>query len=261
MSDKKDILLKSYNGNIASLVLNRPKSHNSLSKDLLDELLYEIDFIKNNKKIKVLIIAANGPSFCAGHDLKEIKENNSKSFYEKLFKLCSKLMLSIVELPIPVIAKVHSTATAAGCQLVATCDLAISSKEAKFATPGVNIGLFCSTPMVALSRNISRKHAMEMLLTGEKINADEAVNYGLINKSVPNNLLDKTVNEIANVIASKSPRTIAIGKKAFYKQLEFNLTKAYSYTSEVMTYNIMKNDAREGIDAFLEKRNPDWDKT
>ena len=261
MSDKKDILLKSYNGNIASLVLNRPKSHNSLSKDLLDALLDEIDFIKNNKKIKVLIIAANGPSFCAGHDLKEIKENNSKSFYEKLFNLCSKLMLSIVELPIPVIAKVHSTATAAGCQLVATCDLAISSKEAKFATPGVNIGLFCSTPMVALSRNISRKHAMEMLLTGEKINADEAVNYGLINKSVPNNLLDKTVNEIANVIASKSPRTIAIGKKAFYKQLEFNLTKAYSYTSEVMTYNIMKNDAREGIDAFLEKRNPDWDKT
>ena len=261
MSDKKDILLKSYNGNIASLVLNRPKSHNSLSKDLLDELLYEIDFIKNNKKIKVLIIAANGPSFCAGHDLKEIKENNSKSFYEKLFNLCSKLMLSIVELPIPVIAKVHSTATAAGCQLVATCDLAISSKEAKFATPGVNIGLFCSTPMVALSRNISRKHAMEMLLTGEKINADEAVNYGLINKSVPNNLLDKTVNEIANVIASKSPRTIAIGKKAFYKQLELNIAKAYSYTSEVMTYNMMQNDAREGIDAFLEKRNPDWDKT
>ena len=261
MSDKKDILLKSYNGNIASLVLNRPKSHNSLSRDLLEALLNEIDFIKKNKNIKVLIISANGPSFCAGHDLKEIKENNSKNFYEKLFKLCSKLMLSIVELPIPVIAKVHSTATAAGCQLVATCDLAISSKEAKFATPGVNIGLFCSTPMVALSRNISRKHAMEMLLTGEKINADEAVNYGLINKSVPNNLLDKTVNEIANVIASKSPRTIAIGKKAFYKQLELNLTKAYSYTSEVMTYNIMKNDAREGIDAFLEKRNPDWDKT
>ena len=205
-----------------------------------------------------MIIDANCPSFCSGHDLKEINSNNNKEIYKKLFNLCSQVMLSIIKLDIPVIASVHSTATAAGCQLVATCDLAIASENARFATPGVNIGLFCSTPMVALSRNISKKNSMEMLLTGDLIDSYKAKEFGLINRVVPEKKLEQTVNEIAEKILQKSSKTIAVGKKAFYEQLELGVSEAYELTSMIMTENMTEYNAQEGVDAFLKKRAPIW---
>ena len=258
MSNEQNILIRKDNNNICHLILNRPKAHNALSFDLLTEIKNELKKIKADKKIRVLIIAANGPSFCSGHDLKEINANNNKQSYIKLFNLCSDVMLSLVNLSIPVIASVHSTATAAGCQLVASCDLAIASENARFATPGVNIGLFCSTPMVALSRNISKKNSMEMLLTGDLINANVAKEYGLINKVVPENLLEDTVLEISNKILQKSSKTIAIGKNAFYKQLELGISDAYKLTSSVMAKNMAGYNAQEGVKAFLDKRKPNW---
>jgi enoyl-CoA hydratase/carnithine racemase len=218
----------------------------------------EIDAIRDDLSVKVVVIQGAGPGFCAGHDLKEIRVNPGREHSAALFEQCSRLMVSITHLPKPVIAKVHGIATAAGCQLVATCDLAIASSEARFATPGVNIGLFCSTPMVALSRVVGRKEAMGMLLTGELIPPEQAKAFGLINRVVAPDALDDEVAGLAGQIASKSPVTVAIGKEAFYRQVEMTLEDAYAYTAEVMTENMMKRDATEGIDAFIEKRPPQW---
>ena len=258
----EDILLREdHDSGIAILTLNRPQQRNALSVDLMAVLQAEIDAIKDDKSVRVVIIAANGPAFCAGHDLRELRANSERHFYEALFAQCSRLMTSIVRLPQPVIARVHSIATAAGCQLVATCDLAVASNVAQFATPGVNIGLFCSTPMVALSRNVSRKHAMAMLLTGDTLLAEDALAYGLVNKVVTPDTLDEAVTGYAKAIVSKSPLTIAYGKKAFYRQAEMPLEDAYRYASKIMTKNMMAQDAEEGIDAFLERRDPVWSGT
>ena len=214
--------------------------------------------LENDNKTRVIILSGNGKGFSAGHNLKEVKNLKVRSKYLKLFNLCSKLMLNIVEGRKPVIAKVHGSAFAAGCQLAASCDLAYASTDAKFATPGVNIGLFCSTPMVAVSRKIGKKRMMKMLLTGEPINARYAKEIGLINDCFPKNKLNSKVLEVAKVISAKSNLSIKIGKKAFYKQLEMPLKKAYAYTSKMMTLNMMSMDAKEGITAFLEKRKPNW---
>jgi len=207
---------------------------------------------------RVVILAGAGPAFCAGHDLKEIRSDPRAQTYGALFAQCSRLMQTIIGLPQPVIAQVHGPASAAGCQLVATCDLAIAGAAARFATPGVNIGLFCSTPMVALSRNVANKHAMEMLLTGEMIDAEDAARIGLINRVVPDGDLAAAVDALAHRIAEKSRVTVRIGKQAFYRQREMDLPAAYDYTSRVMTENMLTHDAEEGIDAFIEKRDPVW---
>ena len=253
------VLLRDDTGGIATLTLNRPRARNSLSTALLAALERELDGLAGDRAVRAVIIAGSGPAFCAGHDLKELRANPGRQAYEAVFAQCSRVMQAIVHLPKPVIARVQGVATAAGCQLVASCDLAVASETARFATPGVNIGLFCSTPMVALSRNVGRKRAMEMLLTGEMIGAAEAAQYGLVNRAVPEAELDGAVAELAEAIAAKSPLTLAIGKEAFYHQLDLDLDKAYAYASEVMTTNMLARDAEEGIDAFLEKRAPRWE--
>ena len=243
---------------IARVIINEPKTYNSLSYKNLKDLINVLKKLDKDKKVKVIILEGAGKGFSAGHNLKEVKDLKKKERYKKLFNLCSKLMLQIVEGKKPVIAKVHGAAYAAGCQLVASCDLAYSTKDALFATPGVNIGLFCSTPMVAVSRKINRKPMMKMLLTGEPIKANYAKEIGLINDCFSKSNLNSETMKIAKKIASKSNLTIKIGKQAFYKQLEMPLRKAYSYTSQMMTYNMMAMDAKEGISAFLEKRKPKW---
>ena len=246
------------NKDIARVIINEPKTYNSLSYKNLKDLINVLKKLDKDKKVKVIILEGAGKGFSAGHNLKEVKDLKKKERYKKLFNLCSKLMLQIVEGKKPVIAKVHGAAYAAGCQLVASCDLAYSTKDALFATPGVNIGLFCSTPMVAVSRKINRKPMMKMLLTGEPIRAYHAKEIGLINDYFSKSKLNSETMKIAKKIASKSNLTIKIGKQAFYKQLEMPLRKAYSYTSQMMTYNMMAMDAKEGISAFLEKRKPKW---
>jgi enoyl-CoA hydratase/carnithine racemase len=253
------ILLREVVDGVATLTLNRPSARNALSMELMTLLTEELEDIGEDKDIHVVVLAGSGPAFCAGHDLKEIRANPGREIYEALFRQCSRLMLTITKLPQPVIARVHGIATAAGCQLVATCDLAIAADTTRFATPGVNIGLFCSTPMVALTRAVGRKHAMEMLLTGDMIGTADAVMFGLINQSVPEAELDAIVQDLAARIASKSPLTLAIGKEAFYRQLDMGLEDAYNYASEVMTRNMLARDAEEGIDAFLAKRPPVWE--
>tara|TARA_Y100001936_G_C16024785_1_gene641798 strand:- start:459 stop:1232 length:774 start_codon:yes stop_codon:yes gene_type:complete len=243
---------------IARVIINEPKTYNSLSYKNLKDLIIVFKKLDVDKNTKVIILEGAGKGFCAGHNLKEIKNLKKKDRYQKLFNLCSRLMVQIIEGKKPVIAKVHGSAFAAGCQLVASCDLAYSTKEALFATPGVNIGLFCSTPMVAVSRKIHRKPMMKMLLTGEPINAKYAKEIGLINNYYQKSKLDKEVFKIARKISSKSNLTIKIGKQAFYRQLEMPLKKAYAYTSKMMTINMMAMDAKEGISAFLEKRKPKW---
>lgn len=258
-SDAEDKVLLRHNArDIAWLTLNRPKAYNALSRDLMSELISSLNSIANERDIKVVVIKGAGKGFCAGHDLQEMKVNNNETFLENFFAQCCVLMQAIVNLPQPVIAQVHGTAAAAGCQLVASCDLAFADDNATFATPGVNIGLFCSTPMVAVSRKINRKKMMEMLLLGDKIDSKTAVEHGLINRRVPGKLLNEAVSEIANKIASKSPLTLKIGKEAFYKQLEMPLSEAYEYTSKVMIQNMQARDAEEGISAFIEKRLPVW---
>jgi enoyl-CoA hydratase/carnithine racemase len=252
------VLLRHDDGPVAWLTLNRPQARNALSVALMAALEAELQALRVDPAIKVVVLGGAGPAFCAGHDLREMRANPGRDAYAALFDQCSRLMQQIVHLPKPVIARVHGVATAAGCQLLASCDLAIAADSARFATPGVNIGLFCSTPMVALSRAVGRKAAMEMLLTGELISAAEALRIGLINRSVPDNDLDAEVAALANRIASKSPLTLAIGKEAFYRQAEMDLASAYAYASEVMTRNMMARDAGEGIDAFLAKRPPTW---
>ena len=258
-SDADDKVLLRHNArDIAWLTLNRPKAYNALSGDLMSELISSLNSIANERDIKVVVIKGAGKGFCAGHDLQEMKVNNNETFLENFFAQCCVLMQAIVNLPQPVIAQVHGTAAAAGCQLVASCDLAFADDNATFATPGVNIGLFCSTPMVAVSRKINRKKMMEMLLLGDKIDSKTAVEHGLINRRVPGKLLNEAVSQVANKIASKSPLTLKIGKEAFYKQLEMPLSEAYEYTSKVMIQNMQARDAEEGISAFIEKRLPVW---
>ena len=252
------VLLRHNEIDIAWLTLNRPNAYNALSSDLMSELISSLNSIANERETKVVVIKGAGKGFCAGHDLQEMKVNNNETFLENFFAQCCVLMQTIVNLPQPVIAQVHGTAAAAGCQLVASCDLAFADDNATFATPGVNIGLFCSTPMVAVSRKINRKKMMEMLLLGDKIDSKTAVEHGLINRRVPAKLLNKAVSEVANKIASKSPLTLKIGKEAFYKQLEMPLSEAYEYTSKVMIQNMQARDAEEGISAFIEKRLPVW---
>ena len=253
-----NVLVKNLGNGIKNITINDPKTYNSLSFATLRSLLNTFKKLDKDNTTKVIILEGAGKGFSAGHNLKEVKSLKKRSKYLKLFNLCSKLMLQIVEGRKPVIAKVHGAAYAAGCQLATSCDLAYSTKDATFATPGVNIGLFCSTPMVAVSRKISRKRMMKMLLTGEPINAKYAKEIGLINDCFPKNKLNSKVLEVAKVISAKSNLSIKIGKKAFYKQLEMPLKKAYAYTSKMMTLNMMSMDAREGISAFLEKRKPNW---
>jgi enoyl-CoA hydratase/carnithine racemase len=252
-----NILLRSDNDGICTLTLNRPEARNALSRDLMAALQDQLDALRDDASVKVVVIAANGPAFCAGHDLKEVSGLKGDD-HLALFQQCSRMMMSVVRLPKPVIARVHAMATAAGCQLVASCDLAYATHEAKFATPGVNIGLFCSTPMVALSRNVPRKIAMEMLLSGTPISAERAADFGLINQAVDADALDQAVYGMAEKIASKSPLTLAIGKEAFYQQLEMPQSDAYDFASEVMARNMAARDAQEGIDAFLSKRPAVW---
>ena len=253
-----NIKIKKNNKEVSSIIIDEPKTYNSLSFKNLSDLLKALKKLDADKKVKVIILEGAGKGFSAGHNLKEVKGLKKRDKYLKLFNLCSKVMLQIVEGRKPVIAKVHGAAFAAGCQLVASCDLAYSTKDALFATPGVNIGLFCSTPMVAVSRKINRKPMMKMLLTGEPINANYAKEIGLINDNFSKAKLNNEVLKVANKIASKSNLTIKIGKQAFYKQLEMPLSKAYAYTSKMMTLNMMAMDAKEGISAFLEKRKPKW---
>ena len=253
-----NIKVKNLNNGISIVTINEPKTYNALSFKNLSDLIKVFKKLDKDNTTKVIILEGAGKGFSAGHNLKEVKNLKLKNKYQKLFNLCSKLMLQIVEGRKPVIAKVHGAAYAAGCQLVASCDLAYSTKDASFATPGVNIGLFCSTPMVAVSRKINRKPMMKMLLTGEPINASYAKEIGLINDFFSKAKLNSEVLKIAKKIASKSNFTIKIGKQTFYKQLEMPLKKAYAYTSKMMTLNMMAMDAREGISAFLEKRKAIW---
>ena len=254
----ENVVAKSSENGISRIIIDHPKSYNSLSEKTIKSLIQVFNYYNKDEKTKVIIVEGSGKGFSAGHNLKEVRSFRKKTEYNKLFNLCSKLMLEIVEGKKPVIAKVHGAAFAAGCQLVASCDLAFSSDDAIFATPGVNIGLFCSTPMVAVSRKVSRKKTMKMLLTGDPIDARYAKEIGLINDHFPISELETEVLKLAEKIASKSNLTIKIGKKAFYKQLEIPLIKAYKYTSKVMAENMMSFDAKEGISAFLEKRKPSW---
>ena len=256
--DASAILPRDDRDGIATLTLNRPAGRNALSMGLMEALDAELAAIAADPAIRVAIVAANGPAFCAGHDMREMRATPTRAAYEAVFALCCRLMHRIVTLPKPVIARVQGAASAAGCQLVASCDLAIAAESARFATPGVNIGLFCSTPMVAVSRAVGRKAAMEMLLTGEAIDAHRAREIGLINRVVPDADLDSVTAALARQIAAKSPLTLAIGKEAFYRQAEMDLAAAYAYTADVMTRNMLARDAAEGIDAFLEKRMPTW---
>ena len=261
----EDFLIQSLDDNgILRLTLNDPNNKNALSELMIKNLIDSLNSACKDKNTRVIVIASTGNVFCSGHNLKELKkinENNEdkEQYFLDLFQSCSELMSLIVNCSKPVIAEVNGVATAAGCQLVASCDLAIASNIAKFATPGVNIGLFCSTPMVALSRNVSKKDSMKMLLTGDFINADEAKRISLINDFVPEDQLTKSVMDLAKKISQKSQAVLRIGKEAFHKQYILNLEDAYKYTSEVMTKNMMINDAIEGIDSFLEKREPDWE--
>jgi len=258
MTNVSNIVVEPSIDGISRIKLSEPSTYNALSSKTLESLINIFKNLNNENETKVIIIEGSGKGFSAGHDLKEIRSLKSKSKYDKLFNLCSKLMLEIIDGKKPVIAKVHGAAFAAGCQLVASCDLAVSSDDATFATPGVNIGLFCSTPMVAVSRKVSRKKTMKMILTGDPIDAKYAKEIGLINDHYPLSKLEDEVLKLAKKISSKSNLVIKIGKKAFYKQLEMPLNKAYKYTSKVMTKNMLALDAKEGISAFLEKRNPHW---
>ena len=259
MSANEPVLLRQDQDAIARLTLNRPTQRNALSVELLGALQDAIDAIARDPKVKVVVIAGSGPGFCAGHDLKEMRANPGRQHYEALFAQCSRLMTSIVKLPKPVIARVHGIAAAAGCQLVATCDLVVAASDARFGVNGINVGLFCSTPMVALTRAVGRKPALEMLLTGDLINAEHAKAIGLVNRVVPPETLDAETMALARQIAGKLRLAVAIGKEAFYRQAELGLEAAYAYTGEVMTKNMLARETEEGIDAFIEKRPPRWE--
>lgn len=258
MTIPNDLVIRQDMDGIVRLTLNRPEARNALSLEMMRQLMAHLESLAHDEKVRVVILSGNGPAFCAGHDLKELQAEPTPVFYGKVFALAARVMLAITDLPRPVIAEVHGIATAAGCQLVATCDLAVAADDARFATPGVNIGLFCSTPMVALSRAVAPKQAMEMLLTGEMIDAEEARQAGLINRHVPEAQLAAATMALAQKIAAKSVYTIKVGKGAFYRQRDMDLKHAYDYTSHIMTENMQATDATEGIDAFLHKRRPVW---
>jgi enoyl-CoA hydratase/carnithine racemase len=257
------LVLALRDNHVLKLTLNRANARNALSTGLMGALQFALDEAAKEHDTRVIILAANGPAFSSGHDLKEMtvqrsQADNGRAAFTAVFAQCSKLMQTVVRHPKPIIAQVQGIATAAGCQLVASCDLAVASSEARFATPGVNIGLFCSTPMVALSRNVSRKHAMEMLLTGDMISAEEAHRIGLVNRIARPDALEAETLKLAQQIASKPRTTVKIGKEAFYNQLEMGLSHAYDYASKVMTENMLAAEAAEGIGAFVEKREPKW---
>jgi enoyl-CoA hydratase/carnithine racemase len=256
--ENEPVLLETRDAGVLRLTLNRPAARNALSMALMDALCAALDRAAQDRAVRVVVVAGAGPAFCAGHDLRELRAEPRREVYERVFARCSELMLKIVRLPQPVIAEVHGIATAAGCQLVASCDLAVAAEDARFATPGVNIGLFCSTPMVALSRAVGRKPAMEMLLTGELVDAATAQRLGLVNRIVDRAQLRDAVDRLARQIAGKSALALKIGKEAFYRQAELDLDAAYRYAAEIMTTNMLAQDAAEGIDAFLEKRPPVW---
>jgi len=258
------ILLREDVGGVAILTLNQPQSRNSLSEAMLEALGDALTAIAHDDSVRAVVLAANGPAFSGGHDLKELyahrsDEDGGRAYFKHIMATCSTMMQQIVALPQPVIAAVQATATAAGCQLVATCDLAVASHSAKFATSGIDVGLFCSTPMVALSRNVSRKHAMEMLVTGEMISAEHAERIGLVNRVVaPGTERDEAI-KLGKIVASKSALAIRLGKEAFYRQIQMPLAEAYAYTADVMVENLLGRDAREGIGAFIDKRQPKWE--
>ena len=256
--DAEPPVLRETAAGVATLTLNRPRARNALSRPMMAALHAALDDAGRDPAVRVVVIRGAGPGFCAGHDLKELRSVTDPAEMLDLFRRCAALMQAIVALPRPVIAQVHGVATAAGCQLVATCDLAVAADTARFATPGVNIGLFCSTPMVALTRAVGAKAAMEMLLTGEMLDAATAVRIGLVNRAVPEADLDRAVADLARSIAAKSAHTVAIGKAAFHRQREMDLASAYAHTAEVMAANMQAADAAEGIDAFLGKRAPVW---
>ncbi len=256
-------LLVDQRDRVLLLTLNRPAARNALSEAMIAALTSAMDAASRDATVHAIVLAATGPAFSAGHDLKELTARRTdadggRAYFRAVMQRCAAMMQAIIACPKPVIAAVQGVASAAGCQLVATCDLAIASNEARFATPGVNIGLFCSTPMVALSRNVSRKHAMEMLLLGELLDADRAADFGLVNRVVPHGEVLGAALSMADVIASKSPLTVAIGKEAFYRQLETGLAEAYAHTADVMVRNMLARDAAEGIGAFIDKRDPAW---
>lgn len=252
------LLLREDKGGIARLTLNRPRQYNALSEELLSELQAALEAIERDASVRVVVIAGNGPAFCAGHDLKQMRASPEKAYYDRLFAQCAEVMMTLTRIPQPVIARVHGIATAAGCQLVAQCDLAVASDNAKFAVSGINVGLFCSTPSVPLARNLSRKQAMEMLLTGDFIDAATARERGLVNMVVAPDQLDEAVSHLAQKIIAKSPVAVATGKRMFYKQLEMGMENAYQYAAGEMACNMMAEDAGEGIDAFMHKRAPAW---
>jgi enoyl-CoA hydratase/carnithine racemase len=252
------ILLRSDAGGVATLTLNRPGQFNSLSTEVLAELQNALDAIAQDASVRVVVLAGAGKAFCAGHDLKQMRANHAKDYMQELFTQCGKVMMTIVQMPQPVIARVHGTATAAGCQLVAMCDLAVAAEAARFAVSGINVGLFCATPSVALGRNMGRKQAMEMLLTGDFIDAAEAQRRGLVNRVVPLEQLDAEVKKLTDSICGKSAAAVAMGKQMFYRQLELGLDAAYQLATETMACNMMCADAGEGIDAFMQKRQPEW---
>lgn len=258
MSDSTPPLLRRDEGGVATLTLNRPGSFNALSEEVLLALKEELGRLANDGSVRCVVLGAEGRAFCAGHDLKQMRANPDKAYYQELFARCGRVMQAIVELPVPVIARVQGIATAAGCQLVASCDLAVASRSARFAVSGINAGLFCSTPAVALSRNVSRKRAMEMLLTGEFIDAETACDWGLINRVADDDALDEAVGELTASICAKSAVAVRTGKGMFQRQLQMPLDEAYAFAGEVMACNMMAEDAGEGIDAFIEKRAPEW---
>jgi enoyl-CoA hydratase/carnithine racemase len=250
-------ILYERDGPVAYVTMNRPKKRNALSLDHMQELISCFKAVGEAKEAQVVILRGEGPAFCAGHDLSEMIGRDPE-FYRRLFDVCCELMETVHAIPQPVIAEVHATATAAGCQLAATCDLVVAAEEARFATPGVRIGLFCSTPMVALSRAVGQKKSMEMLLTGDFISAEEAVTLGLANRVVPADELEAQTRSLADKISEASPLVVGVGKQAFYRQLEMPTQQAYAYTKEVMSFNATFADAQEGMCSFLEKRRPEW---
>ena len=254
-------LIRTDDDGVTTLTFNRPGEMNALSEGMLAALQAELDGIADDHSVRVVILEGQGRAFCAGHNLKQMRANYSLAYQKSLFNTCTKMMLSVLRLPQPVIAKVDGLATAAGCQLVATCDLAIASNSSRFATSGINVGLFCSTPGVAVGRALPRKHAMDLLLTGDFISAARAAEIGLINKAVPSDKLDSETNQLARKLANKSAHALALGKTAFYQQLEMGISDAYALAGAKMARNMMDRDAAEGIDAFVEKREPVWDQS
>jgi len=252
------ILLREDVDGVTTLTLNRPAKYNGLSEEMLAELRRELANIAADQSVRCVVLAAHGKAFCAGHDLKQMRANTNKDYFKSLFAECGEMMQQIVSLPVPVIAKVQGIATAAGCQMVASCDMAVAVDSASFAVSGINLGLFCSTPAVALSRNISRKRAFEMLFTGKFIDSASAVEWGLINRAVPADQLDEAIKELTDSICAKSRVPVKIGKEMFYEQLGMELDDAYVFAGEKMACNMMSDDAAEGIDSFLERRKPEW---